>query len=67
MFESRSFTPGELRVADASKVVPFPDLLRRRRRTTGQGPLPPDAVVGDAAAIAARAWGLTRFVRPAPA
>ncbi len=66
MFESRSFTPGELRVADASKVVPFPDLLRRRRRTTGQGP-PPDAVVGDAAAIAARAWGLTRFVRPVPA
>jgi hypothetical protein len=65
MFESRSFTPGELRVADASKVVPFPDLLRRRR-ATGQGP-PPDAVVGDAAAIAARAWGVTRFVRPAPA
>ena len=65
MFEHRTFTPGELRVADAAKVVPFPDLLHTRRRPTGS-PLVSTAG-GDVADIAARAWGLTRFVCPAPA
>ena len=65
MFEYRTFTSGELRVADAAKVVSLPDLLHTRRRPTGS-PLV-STVGGDVADIAARAWGLTRFVRPAPA
>ena len=35
MFEYRTFTSGELRVADAAKVVSLPDLLHTRRRPTG--------------------------------
>jgi len=33
MFQRRAFTPAELLVADAAKVVPMPDLTARRRMT----------------------------------
>ena len=33
MFQRRTFTPAELRVADAAKVIPMPDLEARRRMT----------------------------------
>lgn len=33
MFQRRTFTPAELEVADAAKVIPMPDLEARRRMT----------------------------------
>jgi len=33
MFQRRTFTPAELLVADAAKVIPMPDLEARRRMT----------------------------------
>jgi len=33
MFQRRTFTPVELLVADAAKVIPMPDLEARRRMT----------------------------------
>jgi hypothetical protein len=56
MYCQRAFTPGELRTADVSKVVPFPDLKRSRSgpHVAMQGPLHP--AEAERRAVAALAW-----------